>query len=236
MCDHMHASIRYLILVFARSSRSCCSQSLFTFQYPDLQNSYSTWSAANMKCFSLHVLGRPSLVTDRLLIPQCRLYSQRHSSIITTITVSSKSQSQRQTSTLSLPPLSLMPTPLLLRSYLITSIISSPLLLKASTPLLNLIAHSKSRFLDPDQNRVIGFLVRKIIYEHFVAGDCEARVKKTVAQMKKTGFTGVILGYAKEFSINEGEEANEAADVQEWKNGYLKTLSMIEEGDFLAMK
>lgn len=135
-----------------------------------------------------------------------------------------------------LPPLSLMPTHLLLRSYLITSILSSPRLLNLSMPLLNIIANSPSRFLNPDKNPAIGFLVRKIIYEHFVAGDGEAAVMKTVAQMKQVGFQGVILGYAKEYAADEGEVGNEELDVRRWKEGYEKTMDMIGPGDFMAVK
>ncbi|KAH7310015.1 proline oxidase-like protein [Rhexocercosporidium sp. MPI-PUGE-AT-0058] len=129
-----------------------------------------------------------------------------------------------------------MPTPLLLRSYLITTILSSPRLLKISMPLLNIIAKSPSRFLNPDKNPLIGLLVRKIIYEHFVSGDCEAAVKKTVAQMKQVGFQGVILGYSKEFAADEGEARNEEIDVRRWKEGYEKTMRMIDPGDFMAVK
>ncbi|KAH9217517.1 proline oxidase-like protein [Leptodontidium sp. 2 PMI_412] len=129
-----------------------------------------------------------------------------------------------------------MPTHLLLRSYFITSILSSPRLLKISMPLLNIIANSPSRFLNPDKNPLIGLLIRKIIYEHFVSGDCEATVKKTVTQMKQVGYQGVILGYAKEFAADEGEVGNDELDVRRWKDGYEKTMDMIGPGDFMAVK
>lgn len=103
-------------------------------------------------------------------------------------------------------------------------------------PFLKIIANSPSRFLNPDKNPVISLLVRKIIYEHFVAGDCEAAVKKTVAQMKRVGFQGVILGYAKEYAADEGEAGNEELDVRRWKEGYEKTMDMIGPGDFMAVK
>lgn len=103
-------------------------------------------------------------------------------------------------------------------------------------PILNIIANSPSPFLNPDKNPIIGLLVRKIIYEHFVSGDCETAVKKTVAQMKQTGFQGVILGYAKEFAADEGEAGNDELDVRRWKEGYEKTMDMIGPGDFMAVK
>ncbi len=129
-----------------------------------------------------------------------------------------------------------MPTSLLLRSYFITTILSSPLLLKLSMPLLSIIANSSSPFFNPDKNPIVGIPVRKIIYDHFVAWDCETEVKKTVQQMKKVGFKGVILGYAKEFAADEGVVGDEENDVRAWRNGYERTMSMIGEGDFMAVK
>jgi proline dehydrogenase len=146
----------------------------------------------------------------------------------------------------SLPPLSLMPTSLLLRSYFMTRILSSPRLLKATMPSLSYIAESPYLVLNPDRNPILHFALRKLIYDHFNAGENEREVKQTVRQMKKLGFKGVILGYAKEVNVSSGargldavgtasEDLNEIA-VREWKEGTLKTLSLIGEGDFLAVK
>ncbi|XMA12129.1 hypothetical protein WAI453_004920 [Rhynchosporium graminicola] len=174
-------------------------------------------------------------------LPRCnpaeasRYYSQSYPGRRASTISVSKGQTQSITFK-KLPPLSLMPTAILLRSYFMTSILSSPRLLKVSMPILNIIAHSQFRFLNPDKNPLIGFLVRKIVYEHFVSGDGEKEVKKTIAQMKQVGYTGVILGYAKEFKIDEGGAGNEELDVRRWKEGYEKTMSMIGPGDFMAMK
>ncbi|OWP01874.1 proline oxidase [Marssonina coronariae] len=129
-----------------------------------------------------------------------------------------------------------MPTPLLLRSYLLTSVIASPILLRLSMPLLNIIANSSSPLLNPDKNPLVGIPVRKIIYDHFVAGYREEDVKRSVMQMKKTGYNGVILGHAKEYAFDEGETRNEEADVQRWKDGHLRTMKMIGPGDIMSFK
>lgn len=145
-----------------------------------------------------------------------------------------------------LPPLSLMPTHLLLRSYFMTRILASPRLLRLSMPLLTHIANSSSIFLNPDKNPILHVLIRKFIYDHFNAGECEDDVRATVKQVKALGFKGVILGYAKEVNVSNGARGVEAAGeakldvdelaVREWKEGTLKTLSLIGEGDFLAVK
>jgi hypothetical protein len=73
-------------------------------------------------------------------------------------------------------------------------------------------------------------------------------VSKTVADIKKIGYQGVILGYSREIVLDPNEKL--ARDetgwttysdkcyemVEEWKNGTLETLSMVESGDFLAVK
>ncbi|KAI9049631.1 hypothetical protein LZ554_006656 [Drepanopeziza brunnea f. sp. 'monogermtubi'] len=135
-----------------------------------------------------------------------------------------------------LPPLSLMPTPLLTRSYLLTTILASPRLLKLALPLLTTIANSPSALLNPDRNPLIGIPVRKIVYDHFAAGGSEDAVRRTVAQIKATGFAGVVLGYGKEFGAGEGEEGDEEADVLSWGREYERTMEMVDEGDFVAIK
>lgn len=124
--------------------------------------------------------------------------------------------------------------------------LASPRILRLALPIMNKIANSESRLLNPDKNPVLHFLVRKLVYDHFTAGETATEVKKTVADMKSIGFKGVILGYAKEVSVTGGksgfelahltaEDASEST-IREWKEGTLKTLGMIGEGDILAVK
>ncbi|KAI9649932.1 proline dehydrogenase [Ciborinia camelliae] len=146
-----------------------------------------------------------------------------------------------------LPPLSIMPMPLLLKSYFITSILASPRIIKFFLPLLNTLANSNSTLLNPDRNPVLHVLVRKFIYDHFIAGENASQVRASVADMKKLGFSGVILGYAKEVNVTGGgvqhgdargsvtEEAGERA-IKEWRDGLMNTLSLLEPGDFLSLK
>lgn len=71
-------------------------------------------------------------------------------------------------------------------------------------------------------------------------------MQKTVNGLKSVGYTGVILAYGKEIVLEKGEKidlsstqsANPAADeeVQDWKEGTLKTVQMTEEGDMIGLK
>ena len=110
---------------------------------------------------------------------------------------------------------------------------------------MNKIANSESRFLNLDWNPILHILVRRLVYDHFAAGEDEIEVKQSVAAMKKLGFKGVILGYNKEVSVTKAFESEDIENVtkvasdlaiQEWKEGTLKTLDCIEEDDFLAIK
>lgn len=144
------------------------------------------------------------------------------------------------------PALSVMPTRLLLRSLMVTSILSSPRLLKTCLPLMTRMANSKSVILNPDKNRLVGGLMRVLFYNHFCAGHSDLEVRKTVSTMKEMGFKGVILGYAKEVIVDPAATREEVArsgstkstegSIDQWREGNLRSLPMIGNGDFLAVK
>ncbi|PTU22313.1 hypothetical protein P175DRAFT_0473093 [Aspergillus ochraceoroseus IBT 24754] len=144
------------------------------------------------------------------------------------------------------PPLAVLPTKTLLYSVLFTSIMSSPLL-KPCLGLLKYVIESESSWLHPSKNPTMKYLLRTTIYNHFCAGENEREVRQSVKYMKGLGFKGVILGYARE-SIAKVEDIDpyvacettkhEVLDraVDEWKEGNLRTLRMIEKGDYLGIK
>jgi hypothetical protein len=123
---------------------------------------------------------------------------------------------------------------------------SSPLL-KPSLGLLKYVIESKSSWLHPSRNPAMRHLLRTTIYNHFCAGEDETEVRRSVQKMKALSFKGVILGYARE-SVAKMEHvedpvvaANTKQDVldravEEWKEGNLRTLRMIEKGDCLSVK
>lgn len=151
------------------------------------------------------------------------------------------------------PPLevssmSRLPTKLLLRSLVLTSLMSSKLFLKPALAILNIVTNSKSALLNPDRNPVLNKLLRWTVYDHFCAGTNREEVSKTVAEIKKIGYQGVILGYSREIVLDPNEKlAHDDAGsatysdkcyemIEEWKKGTLETLRMVGPGDFLAVK
>lgn len=145
-------------------------------------------------------------------------------------------------------PLAKMSTGTLLRSMVLTSIMANPFLLKPCLALMRNITRSNSRLLNPDRNPVLAQLLRYSVYNHFCAGETSKEVKETIAAMKRFGFGGVILGYAKEFvsQSNSGSGAVDKVDrsiseadlkiIERWKQGTLQTLHCLDQGDFLAIK
>lgn len=142
-------------------------------------------------------------------------------------------------------PMAVLPTKSLLRSLLFTSVMSSPLL-DPCLWLMKVVVNSKSALFNPSRNPPLNYLLRSTIYEHFCAGTDDVEVRKTVRDMKNLGFKGVILGYARDVVLDHEESGQASSEssknaayarmVEEWKEGNLRTLSMIGPGDFLAVK
>ena len=112
--------------------------------------------------------------------------------------------------------------------------------------MLSFLAESKSAFLDPDQNAVLKQLLAKTLYAQFCAGENPEAVRRTIDELKNLGYSGIILGYAKETVMDENEinaagieDIDEERNVQEimaWKDGTMKTVHMATTGDFVALK
>lgn len=113
---------------------------------------------------------------------------------------------------------------------------------------LPLFLDSRWSMLNPDRNHVLGYMLRKTIYEQFCAGETAEEVRERINHLKEMGYSGVILGYAKEVVLDGDEvQALETRDVEQhaeasqdevrqWKEGTMQTVELAEEGDFVALK
>ncbi len=98
--------------------------------------------------------------------------------------------------------------------------------------------------LSPDRNPVLRYILKKTFYAQFCAGETAVEVRQVVKGIKSIGFSGVILGHAREVVLKKGETVGEegsraersVADVDRWRQGTLETLVMMEEGDEVALK
>ena len=147
-------------------------------------------------------------------------------------------------------PLSVLSLTQVLRSLAVTSLSASPLLLPPSLYIMKILAHTTNPLLNPDRNPLLRQLIKNTFYVQFCAGENATEVKATIARLKDIGFSGVILGYAKEVVLTkeqtkdlagcglDGEEAQAAIqnEVIPWAQGTLETVRLASPGDYVALK
>ena len=152
-------------------------------------------------------------------------------------------------------PLSLLPLSTVLRTLLSTTISSSPVLLPPSLKIMSTMAHTNAAVLNPDRNPLLRQLLKATFYAQFCAGENAAEVRRTVQGLKQLGFSGVMMGYAREVVLTEAQQRSlggasskdlfEGAEaercireeVDPWKNGNLETLRLAQPGqDFVSVK
>ncbi|KAK1726515.1 hypothetical protein CaCOL14_012216 [Colletotrichum acutatum] len=146
-------------------------------------------------------------------------------------------------------PLSILPLHVIVRSLLTSTISSSPILLPPSLWLMSVLAHTTNPLLNPDKNPLLRFVLKNTFYAQFCAGETPAEVGRTVKGLKDIGFSGVILGYAKEVVLvdaqkkklgacSKGKIAEECIrdEIIPWARGTLETVQLAEPGDFVALK
>lgn len=145
-------------------------------------------------------------------------------------------------------PLSVLPLSMIVRSLATTVVSSSPLLLPPSLRIMDLLAHSTNPIFNPDRNPILKYFLKKSFYAQFCAGEDPVEVRGTINRLKNIGFTGVILGYAREVDLTEkqaeevglaaGQETHKVIDneIVPWTEGTLETVRLAQPGDFVALK
>lgn len=148
-------------------------------------------------------------------------------------------------------PLSALPTYVLLRSLLINTVSSKPYLLTPALAFVSALCKpSRGIILNPDRNVLLHSLLKKTFYNQFCAGETVAETRATMDQLQKMGFRGTILTYGKEtifnqntnvehglgVSTNEQNKSHKCEHIEAWREGTLKTVDMLIEGDQLAVK
>ncbi|KAI1454679.1 proline dehydrogenase [Annulohypoxylon moriforme] len=146
-------------------------------------------------------------------------------------------------------PLSVLPLSTVLRNLASTSISSSPVLLPPSLAIMNVLAHSPRAIFNPDKNPLLRWFLKKTFYAQFCAGENALEVRRTVDGLNKIGFTGVILGYAREIVLTEAQTKNLSAcdsgpvveecvrnEIGPWAAGTLETVRLARPSDFVALK
>ncbi|KAI0006601.1 FAD-linked oxidoreductase [Xylariaceae sp. FL0662B] len=146
-------------------------------------------------------------------------------------------------------PLSVLPLTTVVRTLATTTLSSSRVLLPPSLAIMSMLAHSERAIINPDKNSLLRWFLKKTFYAQFCAGENAAEVRRTISNIKKIGFTGVILGYGKEVVLSESQtrtlsscdsgpeaEACVRDEITPWAAGTMETLRLAEPGDFVALK
>lgn len=71
-----------------------------------------------------------------------------------------------------------------------------------------------------------------------------AEIHRTASEIKRLGFSGVVLCYGKEVQVtddkflgyDESKTTAMDAEIEQWKNGNLETLNMVSQGDWVGIK
>lgn len=147
-------------------------------------------------------------------------------------------------------PLAMLPLTTVIRSLMTTTISSSPRLLPPSMAIMSVMAHTTNPLLNPDRNPILKLVLKKTFYAQYCAGENAAEVQRTVDSLKQIGFSGVILGYAREVVLTpdqlkglasctqDGETAQECIqkEINPWAAGTLQTVLLAAPGDYVALK
>ncbi|KAK2775629.1 proline oxidase [Colletotrichum kahawae] len=175
-----------------------------------------------------------------------------HRAVYTPLRIHVRHASQSSRAPAVLPPHSKLPLKGLLRSLLVATISSNSFLLSPALGVLKFLNDSP-RFwaFNVEKNPLLHGLMKKTMYNHFCAGENQAEVTSTISEIKRMGFRGAILTYAREIVVdNRTEEevgkglveskseveVERDSGIEAWREGVLTTVEMVGEGDILALK
>lgn len=147
--------------------------------------------------------------------------------------------------TLSAPPLARLSTSSLLRTLLLSTFFTNPILFRSGFAIFEKIARSPSPWLNPDRNPLLRAAIYPLVYKQFCAGRNKTEIARTSAETRRLGFSGIVLCYGKEVQVqadklvgyNHGSSVNTMdAEISQWADGNIQTLDMVGEGDWLGIK
>ncbi|KAL4911892.1 FAD-linked oxidoreductase-like protein [Aspergillus aurantiobrunneus] len=153
------------------------------------------------------------------------------------------------------PPLSALPTPVLLRSLLVATISSKPSLLLPSLSALSFLCKPRrGPLLNVDRNPILRGILKSTFYKQFCAGETHDEVRRTIRQLSQMGFQGTIMTYAKETVFDHKTNTNRQVglgaantdkntavetscpQIEAWRKGTLETVELLGENNYLAVK
>jgi hypothetical protein len=114
---------------------------------------------------------------------------------------------------------------------------------------MSVLANTSNSALNPDRNPILRLFLKSTFYAQFCAGENAPEVRRTIESLKRIGFGGVILGYAREVVLSEAQMKNLAScgdgaaaeecirtEITPWATGTMETVLLASPGDFVALK
>lgn len=138
--------------------------------------------------------------------------------------------------------LSRIPTRSILRSVLFGVIFTRPYLLKWTMPLFQRMSRTDSKLLHPDSNLLVKAMIKPIFYDQFCAGTTQREVARTRNDIRAIGYSGIVLCLGREVhvgvsgSLDLTMHRNRDVEIDNWRDGNLETLNMVESGDLVGIK
>ncbi|KAF2848526.1 proline oxidase-like protein [Plenodomus tracheiphilus IPT5] len=187
--------------------------------------------------FAIHHTRRTLTQTPRLIHSS----SRRDVTVPTSSPVSTSSQllnletPQRQANTKAV--LGRLPTSTVLRSYLITAMSSSPVLLTLCFNILRKMLDSKSFLMSIEKNPILETVLKKTFYAQFCVGEKKDEVVRNTDFARTLGYGGILFEYALEVLGGKAPTAEETKkEIEVWRKGMLQSVDMAREGDFVGLK
>jgi hypothetical protein len=144
------------------------------------------------------------------------------------------------------PPLARLSTASILRTLLLSAFFTTPWLFKPGLAVFEKVANSQSAWLNPDRNPLLRTAIYPLVYKQFCAGRNRAEIARTSAEIRKLGFSGIVLCYGKEVQVQgqagqpvgyeSGKPNSMDLEIDQWANGNMETLDMVGVGDWLGIK
>lgn len=128
-----------------------------------------------------------------------------------------------------------LPTSQILRTYLISTVSSSPTLLAACSKTLLGVLRSKSWLTDVEKNPLLKRVLYETFYKQFCAGEDKATARESMQALQNIGYHGVMLEYALEV-LEDAASEDEVRDVEIWRKGLLESVDISRPGDYVALK
>ncbi|KAG2411517.1 hypothetical protein HFD88_009073 [Aspergillus terreus] len=141
---------------------------------------------------------------------------------------------------------------MLLRSLFINTVSSHPLLLSPTLRALKFLCKpGRTWIFDVHRNPLLHAILKATFYRQFCAGESPSETRAVVQSLKDLGLRGVMLTYAKEtvFDVHDkavarpdtenlasGDNITSCPSIAAWREGTLKTIDLVDEGDYLALK